>query len=70
MCPVSNKKTLLSLFMVLMKTEKTYCVKIDDFKPFFYIKVGHNWSDTAVYHEYFDHIREISINRIILVRKL
>lgn len=39
------------------ENRKTYCVKIDDFKPFFYIKVGHNWSDTDV-SEYFDHIRE------------
>tara|TARA_B100001094_G_scaffold293754_1_gene313863 strand:+ start:1218 stop:5690 length:4473 start_codon:yes stop_codon:yes gene_type:complete len=39
------------------ENRKTYCVKIDDFKPFFYIKVGHNWTDTDV-SEYFDFIRE------------
>lgn len=35
----------------------TYCVRVDDFKPFFYIKVGNSWTDTDV-TEYFDYIRE------------
>jgi DNA polymerase elongation subunit (family B) len=39
------------------ENRRTYCAKIDNFKPFFYIKVGHNWSDSDV-SEYFDHIRE------------
>ena len=39
------------------ENRKTYCAKIDDFKPFFYIKVGHNWTDCDV-TDYFEHIRE------------
>jgi DNA polymerase elongation subunit (family B) len=39
------------------ENRRTYCAKIDNFKPFFYIKVGNNWSDSDV-SEYFDHIRE------------
>jgi len=28
------------------ENRKTYSIRIDDFKPFFYIKVGNDWSDT------------------------
>jgi len=48
---------------------KTYCVKIDDFKPFFYIKVGHNWSDADV-SQYFDHIRETNKSDYSLLKML
>lgn len=51
------------------ENRKTYCVKIDDFKPFFYIKVGHNWSDTDV-SEYFDHIRETYNSDYSLIKTL
>ena len=34
----------------------TYCIRVDNFKPFFYIKVGHNWTETDV-TEYFEHIK-------------
>tara|TARA_Y100000389_G_C17471366_1_gene531537 strand:- start:16532 stop:20272 length:3741 start_codon:yes stop_codon:yes gene_type:complete len=27
---------------------KKYCIIVDDFKPFFYIKVGHNWNEDDV----------------------
>lgn len=51
------------------ENRNTYCVKIDDFKPFFYIKVGHNWSDTDV-SEYFDHIRETYNSDYSLIKTL
>ena len=46
-----------------------YCVKVDDFKPFFYIKVGHNWKDTDV-TDYFEHIRETYKDNYALVKCL
>ena len=51
------------------ENRKTYCVKIEDFKPFFYIKVGHNWSDADV-SQYFDHIRETNKSDYSLLKML
>lgn len=51
------------------ENRKTYCVKIDDFKPFFYIKVGHNWTETDV-TEYFDYIRETNKSEYSLIKTL
>ena len=30
------------------ENRKTYCVRVHDFKPFLYIKVGNNWTDTTM----------------------
>lgn len=35
----------------------TYCVNIDDFKPFFYIKVDESWTDFTV-KQFIDHLKE------------
>ena len=51
------------------ENRKTYCVRIDDFKPFFYIKVSHSWTDTDV-AEYFDHIREAYKSDYSLLKSL
>lgn len=48
---------------------KTYCVKVSDFKPFFYIKVGHSWNDCDV-TDYFDHIRKINRDNYSLLKCL
>ena len=37
----------------------TYCVNVDDFKPFFYIKVGYNWTDETV-KDFIAELKEIS----------
>tara|TARA_Y100000389_G_scaffold67400_1_gene63688 strand:+ start:361 stop:4125 length:3765 start_codon:yes stop_codon:yes gene_type:complete len=51
------------------ENRKTYCVRIDDFKPFFYIKVGNSWTDADV-SEYFDHIRETYASDYSLLKTL
>ena len=37
----------------------TYCANIDDFKPFFYIKVDNNWTEDTV-KMFMDHLKETS----------
>ena len=39
------------------ENRNTYCVHIDDFKPFFYIKVGENWDETDV-SQFIKHLKE------------
>jgi DNA polymerase elongation subunit (family B) len=51
------------------ENRKTYCVKVNDFKPFFYIKVGHSWNDCDV-TEYFDHIRKTNKDNYSLLKCL
>ena len=51
------------------ENRNTYCVRIDDFKPFFYIKVGNSWTDADV-SEYFDHIRETYASDYSLLKTL
>ena len=51
------------------ENRKTHCVKVDDFKPFFYIKVGHNWSESDI-SDYFDHIRETNKSDYSLLKML
>ena len=51
------------------ENRNTYCVKIDDFKPFFYIKVGHNWNDSDI-SDYFEHIRQTNKSDYSLLKML
>ena len=51
------------------ENRKTYCVKVNDFKPFFYIKVGHDWNDCDV-SEYFNHIRKTYKDNYSLIQCL
>ena len=39
------------------ENRNTYCVHIDDFKPFFYIKVGEDWDETDVI-QFIKHLKE------------
>lgn len=39
------------------ENRKTYSIRIDDFKPFFYIKVGNDWTDTDM-KEFIEFIKE------------
>ena len=39
------------------ENRNTYCVNIDDFKPFFYIKVGEDWDETDV-SQFINHLKE------------
>ena len=39
------------------ENRNTYCVHIDDFKPFFYIKVGEDWDETDV-SQFINHLKE------------
>lgn len=52
-----NEEEFVITIYGIDENRKTYCAKVNDFKPFFYIKVGHSWNDCDV-TEYFDHIRE------------
>ena len=36
---------------------KTYSIKIDDYKPFFYIKVGNDWEEDDI-DDFFEHLKE------------
>ena len=37
----------------------TYCVRIDDFKPFMYIKVGNSWTEKTV-EEFIEFLKNIT----------
>ena len=38
------------------ENRKTYCVHVNDFKPFFYIKVGNNWNNDKM-EEFMNHLK-------------
>ena len=39
----------------------TYCVEVDDFKPFFYIKVGPHWNNSDI-DNFMDHLKNYGQN--------
>ena len=64
-----NEEEFVITIYGIDENRKTYCVKVNDFKPFFYIKVGHSWNDCDV-TEYFDHIRETYEDNYSLIKCL
>ena len=47
----------------------TYCVEVDDFKPFFYIKVGPHWNNSDI-DDFMDHLKNIDKNNYAFKKSL
>ncbi len=51
------------------QNRKTYSLRIDDFKPYFYIKVGDHWTNQTMY-DFIDYIKETKKDDYGLIKNL
>ena len=51
------------------QNRKTYSLRIDDFKPYFYIKVGDDWTNQTMY-DFIDYIKETKSHDYGLMKNL
>ena len=51
------------------ENRKSYSLRIDDFKPYFYIKVGDDWTDHTV-KEFFEYIKENNSDDYALIKSM